>query len=54
MSCVEDRIKSGFDLTEVAEKAMSRADTEGRNRVYAYDPSDVHVPEETVEAAITA
>ncbi len=54
VSCVEDRIKSGFDLTEVAEKAMSRADTEGRNRVYAYDPSDVHVPEETVEAAITA
>lgn len=57
VSCVEDRIKSGFDLTDVAEKAMSRAETEGSNRVYAYDPSDIHVSEdviESVESVVTA
>jgi diguanylate cyclase (GGDEF)-like protein len=53
VSCVEDRIKSGFDLTEVAEKAMSRAENEGRNRVYAYDPSDVSVSGDVIEAAVT-
>jgi len=37
VSCVEDRIKSGFDLTDVAEKAIKRAESEGRNRVYAYE-----------------
>ncbi|MGH1537935.1 MAG: GGDEF domain-containing protein [Gammaproteobacteria bacterium] len=51
VSCVEDRIKSGFDLTDVAEKAMKRANTEGRNRVYAYDPTDIEIPEQIVEAA---
>lgn len=50
VSCVEDRIKSGFDLTDVAEKAMKRANTEGNNRVYAYDPSDIEVSESIVEA----
>ena len=54
VSCVEDRIKSGFDLVDVAEKAMSRADTEGYNRVYAYDPSDIHIPEDVIEAAVAA
>ena len=54
VSCVEDRIKSGFDLVDVAEKAMSRAASEGHNRVYAYDPSDIHVPEEVIEAAAAA
>lgn len=54
VSCVEDRIKSGFDLVDVAEKAMSRADTEGYNRVYAYDPSDIHIPDEVIEAAAAA
>ena len=51
VSCVEDRIKSGFDLTAVAEKAMERANSEGHNRVYAYDPSDIQVPEQVIEAA---
>ena len=51
VSCVEDRIKSGFDLTDVAEKAIKSADSKGRNRVYAYDPSDIEVPEQTIEAA---
>lgn len=41
VSCVEDRIKSGFDLVDVAEKAINRAEKDGRNRVYAYDPSDI-------------
>jgi len=41
VSCVEDRIKSGFDLTDVAEKAIHRAEKNGHNRVYAYDPSDI-------------
>ncbi|MFK7815026.1 MAG: GGDEF domain-containing protein [Gammaproteobacteria bacterium] len=54
VSCVEDRIKSGFDLTDVAEKAMSRADIEGYNRVYAYDPSDIHLPEDVIDAAAAA
>lgn len=54
VSCVEDRIKSGFDLTDVAEKAMKRASTEGHNRVYAYDPSDIHIPDEVIEAAVAA
>ena len=52
VSCVEDRIKSGFDLTDVAEKAIKSADSKGRNRVYAYDPSDIEVPEQTIEAAV--
>ncbi len=51
VSCVEDRIKSGFDLTDVAERAMERASSEGYNRVYAYDPSDIQVPEQIVEAS---
>ncbi len=51
VSCVEDRIKSGFDLTDVAEKAMKRANIEGRNRVYAYDPSDIDISEHIVEVA---
>ena len=51
VSCVEDRIKNGFDLMDVAEKAIMRADSNGRNRVYAYDPSDIVVPEQTIEAA---
>ena len=51
ISCVEDRIKSGFDLMDVAEKAIMRADSDGRNRVYAYDPSDIVVPDQTIEAA---
>ena len=54
VSCVEDRIKSGFDLVDVAEKAMSRADIEGYNRVYAYDPSDIHIPDDVIEAAAAA
>lgn len=54
VSCVEDRIKSGFDLTDVAEKAMKRAESEGYNRVYAYDPSDIELPAEVVEAAVAA
>ena len=48
VSCVEERIKSGFDLTDVAEKAISRANENGRNRVYAYDASDI----ETVATAV--
>ena len=51
VSCVEDRIKSGFDLTDVAEKAIRRGGSKGNNRVYAYDASDIHVSEETLEAA---
>lgn len=54
VSCVEDRIKSGFDLVDVAEKAMNRADSQGRNRVYEYDPADIHVPDEVIEAAAAA
>lgn len=54
VSCVEDRIKSGFDLTDVAEKAMKRASVEGSNRVYAYDPSDIGIPEQVIEAAAAA
>jgi diguanylate cyclase (GGDEF)-like protein len=54
VSCVEDRIKSGFDLTDVAEKAMSRTGFEGYNRVYAYDPSDIHIPDEVIEATVAA
>ena len=54
VSCVEDRIKSGFDLTDVAEKAMKRASIEGHNRVYAYDPSDIEIPEQVIEAAAAA
>jgi len=54
VSCVEDRIKSGFDLTDVAEKAMQRAESEGRNRVYAYDPADIQIPDEVIEAAAAA
>ncbi len=51
VSCVEDRTKSGFDLTEIAEKAMSRSSIEGQNRVYAYDAADLHVQERNLEAA---
>ena len=51
VSCVEDRIKNGFDLMDIAEKAIMRADSDGRNRVYAYDPSDIVVPDQTIEAA---
>ncbi len=54
VSCVEERIKNGFDLMDVAEKAIMRADSNGRNRVYAYDPSDIVVSEQTeqtIEAA---
>ena len=51
VSCVEDRIKSGFDLTDVAEKAMKRASSEGQNRVYAYDATDIEVPEQIIQAA---
>lgn len=54
VSCVEDRIKSGFDLTDVAEKAMKRVSIEGHNRVYAYDPSDIEIPEQVIEAAVAA
>jgi diguanylate cyclase (GGDEF)-like protein len=54
VSCVEDRIKSGFDLVDVAEKAMKRADSDGYNRVYAYDPSDIYIPDEVIEAAAAA
>lgn len=54
VSCVEDRIKSGFDLTDVAEKAMKRANSEGYNRVYAYDPADIDLPAEVIEAAAAA
>ena len=54
VSCVEDRIKSGFDLTDVAEKAMKRANSEGHNRVYAYDPSDLEVSEPVIEATAAA
>jgi len=50
VSCVEDRIKCGFDLTDIAEKAMMRAGTEGTNRVYAYDSSDISVSEPISEA----
>ncbi|MEM7400865.1 MAG: GGDEF domain-containing protein [Pseudomonadota bacterium] len=49
VSCVEDRIKSGFDLTDVAEKAISRAEKDGRNRVYAYDASDIETSNIEVE-----
>ncbi len=49
VSCVEDRIKSGFDLTDVAEKAIKRADSNGRNRVYAYDSSDIEISEDIAE-----
>jgi hypothetical protein len=38
-------------LTDVAEIAMKRANSEGQNRVYAYAPSDVEDPEPTIEAA---
>ena len=41
VSCVEDKIKSGFDLVDVAEKAINSAEEDGRNRVYVYDPSDI-------------
>ncbi len=54
VSCVEDRIKSGFDLTDVAVKAMSRADTEGHNRVYAYDPTDIHTPDDVTNTPAAA
>lgn len=54
VSWVEDRIKSGFDLTDVAEKAMKRASIEGHNRVYAYDSSDIEIPEQVIEAAVAA
>ncbi len=54
VSCVEDRIKSGFDLTDVAEKAMQRAESEGQNRVYAYDSADIRIPEQAIEAAAAA
>ena len=50
VSCVEDRIKSGFDLTDVAEKAISRAEKNGRNRVYAYDAADLEPVNPIVEA----
>lgn len=49
VSCVEDRIKSGFDLTDVAEKAISRAEDNGRNRVYAYDSTDLETANHSVE-----
>ena len=51
VSCVEDRIKSGFDLTDVAEKAMKRANSEGHNCVYAYDPSGIEEPKQAIEAS---
>ena len=51
VSCVEDRIKCGFDLTDVAEKAIKDANEKGRNRVYAYDSSDIEEPEQVIEAA---
>jgi len=54
VSCVEDRIKSGFDLVDVAEKAIARADKEGHNRVYVYDPADVELSDEVIEAAAAA
>ena len=51
VSTVDENIKNGFDLSDVAEKALQEAIKQGRNRVHALDASEIPQVIELIEVA---
>ena len=48
VSCVLDSVKNGFELVDIAEKALSNAKYNGTNKVYTYDPTETVSDREAV------
>ncbi len=40
VACVLDSISNGLELTNMAERALSQANVNGRNKVYTFDPTE--------------
>ena len=52
VSTVDEYIKNGFDLSDVAEKALQKSIKQGRNKVYALDAAEIEPVGEMIEAAV--
>ena len=52
VSTVDENIKNGFDLSDVAEKALQKSIDQGCNRIYTLDAAEIiPVVEKLAEAA---
>ena len=51
VSTVDGNIKSGFDLSDVAEKALKKSIKQGRNNVCTLDAAEIRLVGELIEAA---
>jgi len=51
VATVLDSIENGLQLTNMAEQALAQAEVKGRNKVYAFDPTEPDAVEATLEVS---